>query len=121
MSMKTTLIVAGLAAALGTGGAVAQSYSESPPPSQQMPYGHHHGHHHGVLALIREEMSAGRISRKEGSLLETKIKAMKAERRAERQARYEGTQGGYGRGGYGQGNTEQGNYPPPSQQPPQPR
>jgi hypothetical protein len=115
MSLKTTLIVGGLAAALGTGGAFAQSYSDNPPPSQEAPYGHHHQHgrHHGVLALIREEVSAGRIGRKEGMLLEQKIKEMKRERHAERQARYEGVQS---RGSNGQG-YDQGN-PPPSQQPP---
>ena len=116
MSLRTTAIVAGLAAALGTSGALAQSYSqESSPPAQQMPYRHHHGHHHGVLALIREEMAAGRISHKEGALLEQKIRAMKAERRAAKQARHQG------RGNYGQSEYGQGNYPPPSQQPPQPR
>ena len=115
MSLRTTAIVAGLAAALGTSGALAQSYSqESSPPAQQMPYRHHHGHHHGVLALIREEMAAGRISHKEGTLIEQKIKEMKAERRAERQARTESRQGSYG----SQGNYQQGNPPPPSQQPP---
>jgi hypothetical protein len=117
MNLKTTALATGLAAALGTGGALAQSYSqESPPPAQQMPYGHHHGHHHGVLALISEEMQAGRISHKEGTLLERKIKEMKAERRAERQARNESRHGDYG----SQGNYQQGNPPPPppSQQPP---
>jgi hypothetical protein len=108
MNLKTTAIAAGLAAALGTGGALAQSYSqESPAPAQQMPYRHHHGHHHGMRALIGEEVAAGRISHKEGALLERKIQEMKAERRAERQAR-NGNQGNY----------EQGNPPPPSQQPP---
>jgi transposase len=105
MNFRTTAIVAGLAAALGTGAAFAQSYSDSPPSSQQAPYARHHGQHHGVLALIREEVSAGRISRDEGAALEQRIKAMKAERRAQRQARYQGMQGGYG----------QGNYPPSSQ------
>jgi len=89
MSLRTSLIVGGLAAALGTGAAFAQSYSNNPPPQQAAPYGHH-GHHHGVLALIREEVSAGRISRDEGAMLEQKIKEMKRERHAERQARIEG-------------------------------
>jgi len=100
MSLRTTLIVGGLAAALGTGAAFAQSYSGSPPPSQAAPYGHHHGHGHGVFTLIREEVSAGRISRDEGTLLEQKIMEMKRERHAERQARYQGMEG---------------NPPPPSQ------
>lgn len=113
MNLKATLIAGGLAAALGTGAALAQNYSENPPPpaAQQGPYGHHHLHGHGVLALIREEMSAGRISQKEGTLLEAKIKEIKREKRAERQARYEGMQD---RGSYGQG-YGQGNYTPPSQ------
>jgi hypothetical protein len=57
-------------------------------------------------------MTAGRISQKEGTLLVQKMKEMKRERHAERQARYEGMQGrgSYGPG-YGQGN--------PPQQPPQ--
>ena len=130
MSLRTTVIIAGLAAALGSGNALAQPYSqEAPPPGQQMPYGHH-GHHHGMLDLIRQEVAAGRISHREGTLLERKIQEMKAERRAERQARYENMQGrggygpGYGQGNYAQGNYQQGNYqqgnypPPPSQQPP---
>jgi hypothetical protein len=93
MSLKTTLIVGGLAAVLGTSAAFAQSYSGSPPPSQAAPYGHHRGHHHGVLALIREEVNAGRISQTEGTLLEQKIMEMKRERHAERQARNQGMQG----------------------------
>lgn len=100
MNLKATLIAGGLAAALGAGAAFAQSYSDSPPTSQQQPYGHRHHGGHGVLTLIQEEVSAGRISQNEGTLLEKKIKEMKRERRAERQARMQG---------YGQGN------PPPQQ------
>ena len=101
MTLKTTLIAVGIVAALGTGAAVAQSYSNSAPPSQQT-YGYRHGHgHHGIRALIREEVQAGRISQQEGALLEQKIREMKAERRAAKQGGYEGMQG---------------NYPPPSQQ-----
>ena len=124
MSLKTTLIVGGLAAALGTGAAFAQSYSDNPAPSQEAPYGHHHrhGHHHGVLALIREEMSAGRISQREGKLLEQRNREIRHEKHAERQARNEGMRGGdYGRGGYGQGYEQANPPPPPSQQSPQPR
>jgi len=102
MNLKTTAIAAGLAAALGTGAAFAQSYSDNPPPSQQQIHGRHQGLHHGIRALIREEVNAGRISQQEGALLEQKIKEIKAERRAQKQSRYEGVQG---------------NYPPPSQQP----
>ena len=108
MSLKTTLIVGGLAAALGTGAAFAQNYSDNPPPPQQAPYGHNH-HGHAIVALIQEEVSAGRISQKEGTLLVQKIKEMKRERRAERQARYEGMQG---QGSYGPG-YNQGTPPQP--------
>jgi hypothetical protein len=113
MNFRTTAIVVGLAAALGTGAAFAQSYSQDyASPQQQAPYGHQHRHQHGVLALIREEVRAGRIGHKEGTLLEQRIKEMKAERKAARQARYEGGQGSYGRS-YGEGS-----YPPPSSQQP---
>jgi hypothetical protein len=105
MDIRKIAIVAGLAGALGTSAAFAQSYSQGYPSQQQAPYGRHHGHRHGAIALIREEVRAGRISQKEGALLEQRIKEMKAERKAERQARYEGGQGSYG----------QGNYPQPSQ------
>jgi len=116
MTLRTTAIATGLAALLGTGAAFAQSSPDYPPPSQQAPYAHHHhGHRHGVLALIREEVGAGRISQKEGTLLEKKIREMKRERHAERQARDEQMQG---RGSYGPG-YEQGNPPPPPPQPPQ--
>jgi hypothetical protein len=107
MNLRTTAIAAGLAAALGTGAAFAQSYSDNGPSSQQAPYGHRHGNHHGIRALIREEVQAGRISQNEGTLLLQRIKEMKAERRAAKQARY-GNNGGY----------EQGNYPPPQQSQP---
>ena len=44
MSLRTTAIVAGLAAALGSSDALAQGYSQSPPPAppQQMPSRHDH-------------------------------------------------------------------------------
>ena len=96
MDIRKTAIVAGLAAVLGTGAAFAQSYSQD--YQQQTPYGHQHRHHHGAMALIREEVRAGRISHNEGALLEQKIKEMKAERKAQRQGRYEGGQGSYGQG-----------------------
>lgn len=121
MNFRTTAIATGLAVLFGTGAALAQSGPQYPPPSQQAPYGYQHHGHHGVLALIREEVTAGRISRKEGTLLEHRIREMHAERRAERQARMQG-EGAYGQGAYGQGAYGQGNYPPPpSQQPPNPQ
>ncbi|HEX3430823.1 MAG TPA: hypothetical protein VHT03_08050 [Rhizomicrobium sp.] len=120
MNLRTTAMATGLAALLGTGAAFAQSDAEYPAPSQQMSQQEHHHHgRHGVLALIREEVNAGRISHKEGMLLVEKISAMKAERRARREARYQGRQGSEGRGqaaSYGQGN-----YPPPPAQQPNPQ
>jgi hypothetical protein len=102
MSLKTTAIVIGLATALGAGTAFAQQgpqggyYSEGPAPYQQAPGQRaQHRHHHGVLGLIRAEMSAGRLSKKEGTLLETKIRELHAEKRAEREARYGGEGQGY--------------------------
>lgn len=86
MNLKATLIAGGLAAALCTGAAFAQNYSQNAPAAQQAPYGHHHRGMHGVMGLIREEVDAGRISQKEGTLLMEKIKEMKQARRAERQA-----------------------------------
>lgn len=108
MNFKATLIAGGLAAALGTGAAFAQDNSGSPPPPP--PATHAHGHHggHGAFAVIQEEVSAGRLSQKEGTLIEKKIREMKRERRAERQARREGMQGA---GSYGQDNPQP---PPPS-------
>lgn len=99
MTLKATLAAGGLAAALATGAAFAQSGPGVPPPSQMAPYGHQHHHHgHGVMTIIREEVTAGRISQKEGTLIEKKIKEMKREKHAERQARREGMEGGYGQG-----------------------
>jgi len=112
MNFRTTAIAAGLATLLGTGAAFAQSGPNYPPPPMEAT--HHHHHHHGVLALIQDEVAAGRISHKEGALLVEKIRAMKAERRAERQARYQGMQGQGGNGNYPP-------PPPPSQRQPDPR
>src|SRR5690348_16045880 len=106
MKFKTTVLAGSFAAALGMGTAGAQTGPQYGAPAQQAPYGHvHHGHHHGLLSLIQGEVDAGRISQNEGALLEKKIKEWKREKRAERQARYEGEQGRSGYGpGYGQGN-----------------
>ncbi|HEX4079642.1 MAG TPA: hypothetical protein VHX61_12310 [Rhizomicrobium sp.] len=95
MNLKTTAIAIGLASALGAGTAFAQQGPQQSPydqgsdqqaPGRKAP----HRHHHGVLALIRDEMSAGRLSKKEASLLEAKIKQLHAQKRAEREARYGG-------------------------------
>lgn len=97
MNLKTTGVALGVIAALATGAAYAQS---APPPGaydqgqgyyQQAPgqqMRSQHRHRHGVVALLKEEMSAHRLSEKEGSLLIRKIKELHAERRAEREARY---------------------------------
>jgi len=99
MNLKTTGIVLGVVAALATGAAFAQpapqpgSYDQSQGYYQQAPgqrVQYQHRHRHGVVALLEEEMSAGRLSHKEGSLLIRKIKELHAERRAEREARYSG-------------------------------
>ena len=116
MILKTTAIAAGLAAVLAIGTAIAQpapqgSYQggyqgnyQGPPPSYQGGSAGGYGyagsyarpHHHGVIALIKQEASAGRISQKEATLLERKIHEMRREHRAERMAGYNGQQGGYG-------------------------
>lgn len=113
MNLRNTALAAGAIAVLGAGLALAQPAPQGapeqsgpaqgyqgyqgPPPGYQGGYqGNHamwHHHHHGVLALIREEVNAGRISKKEGSLLERKIREIHAERRAERQAREYGERG----------------------------
>ena len=99
MNFRTAAIALGVAAALGTGVAFAQSAPPSGSYDQGQAYGqqgpgqrsnHQHRHRHGVVALLKEEMSAGRLSQKEGTLLIQKIKQIHAERRAEREARYGG-------------------------------
>lgn len=99
MNLKTTGIALGVTAALAAGAAFAQpapqpgAYDQGQgyyqqAPGQQAPY--QHRHHHGVVALLKEEMGAGRLSQKEGTLLIHKIKQLHAEKRAEREARYSG-------------------------------
>jgi len=91
MNLRTTAIALGVAATLATGAAFAQSeYDQGQGYSQQGPgqqaY-HQHRHKHGIVALLKEEMNAGRLSKKEGALLMEKIKQLHAEKRAEREAR----------------------------------
>ena len=110
MSLQTTAIAAGIVAVLGAGVALAQPAPQGPPPQsgsyqgyqggyqgpspgQQGMHQGRHGHHHGVMSLIKEEVRAGRISQKEGALLEHKIRELHAERRAERAAREQGERG----------------------------
>lgn len=55
----------------------------------QAPYAEHRAHHHlGIANVIRSEMSAGRISKGEGTFLLKKIREIRRERRTEREARY---------------------------------
>ena len=97
MNVRSTAIALGVAATLGIGGAYAQPSPQSGGYEQGQGYSqpnsggqayHKHRHRHGVVALLKEEMSAGRLSQKEGMLLMQKIKQMHAEKRAEREARY---------------------------------
>jgi hypothetical protein len=103
MKFATTIVVAGLTAALGAGAAFAQSGPEGSSYQQglnqqdsygQAPYQQgpgrpaSHRQHPGFLMLVKEEMRAGRISQNEGSLLIKKIHEIWASRRAEREARY---------------------------------
>ncbi|HTT82632.1 MAG TPA: hypothetical protein VMF67_04050 [Rhizomicrobium sp.] len=96
MHFRTTALALGVTAALGTGAAFAQP---APQPDQgagyqqespSQPRLHKHHHRHSIVALLEDEMSAGRLSHKEGTLLIEKIKQLHAERRAERQARFSG-------------------------------
>ncbi len=99
MNLRTTAIALGVTAALATGAALAQpvpqsgGYGQGQGNSQQNPgqQSHQkHAHKHGVVGLLKEEMGAGRLSQKEGTLLMEKIKQMHAEKRAEREARQDG-------------------------------
>jgi hypothetical protein len=99
MNLKTTGIALGVMTTLVSGAAFAQPGPQSGPYDQGQGYYqqapgqgsyHQHRHHHGVVALLKEEMNAGRLSKSEGALLIGKIKQLHAERRAEREARYGG-------------------------------
>lgn len=99
MNLRTTAIALGVAATLGTGAALAQSAPQSGGYDQgqgyyqqgasQQPY-QKQRHRHGIVALLKNEMSAGRLSQKEGKLLIEKIRQLHAEKRAEREARESG-------------------------------
>lgn len=111
MTIKTTAMAAGLAAIFAAGSALAQGapgrdyqggyqgappsqgYQGPPPGYQGSRHAHMHHHAHAVIALIKDEARAGRISNKEAALLEQKIKQLHAEKRAERQARNGGERG----------------------------
>jgi hypothetical protein len=110
MNFRTAAMAAGLAAMCCTCAAVAQP---GPPPSQpgapsqqgiplqQNGFAPKHARN-GKMAQIKEDVRAGRISKREGKQLKQQLKAAKAQRRAQKQAR--------GRGEY-----EPTSYSPPSQ------
>jgi hypothetical protein len=90
MNLRTTALVAGLAlvTAMGAGAATAQTGGRGAPyaGTEGAQYGNAPHRHFGAVALIREEMKAGRISEREGSLLMQKIREFRAQRREQRQA-----------------------------------
>lgn len=94
MTLRTTAIVIAAGALLAAGAAFAQPapqggpYDQGRASYQQAPTAHHHGH--GMMGIIKEEVRTGRLSEKEGTLIEQKIKQLHAERRAERGARTNG-------------------------------
>lgn len=100
--------LAGAGALLCAGAALAQNapqqgpYDQGPPqgyyqqmPPQQMPPQQMQAmhRHRGALEIIRDEIRAGRLSEKEGTLIARKIKEVRMERREERQARLNGQYG----------------------------
>jgi hypothetical protein len=93
MNLRTTALVAGLGlvTAIGAGAAIAQPNGRGAPyaDTQSAQYGKAQHRHFGAVALIREEMKAGRISPREGSFLVQKIRELHAQRREQRQA-YQG-------------------------------
>jgi hypothetical protein len=93
MNLRTTALVAGLGlvTAIGAGAAIAQPSGQGAPyaNTEGAQYGKAAHRHFGAVALIREEMKAGRISQREGSFLVQKIRELHAQRREQRQA-YQG-------------------------------
>jgi hypothetical protein len=98
MNLRTTALVAGvgLVAVIGAGTAIAQTGGQG--ASYGSPEGGQYGgaqhgkaahRHFGAIALIREEMKAGRISDREGTFLMRRIRELHAQKRQQRQA-YEG-------------------------------
>jgi hypothetical protein len=90
MNFRTTALVAGLGlvTAMGAGAAMAQTGGQSAPyaGTEGAQYGNAPHRHFGAVALIREEMKAGRISEREGSFLVRKIRELHTQRREQRQA-----------------------------------
>jgi hypothetical protein len=85
MNLRTATIAAGLAAALCTGAAFAQTDPVYPSSSQQGVNGPQKHAHHGKRAQINADVRAGRISKSEGKQLKQQLKATKAQRRAQKQ------------------------------------
>src|SRR6202041_2648857 len=85
MNLRTTALVAGLGlvTAIGAGAALAQTDGQGVPyaGTEGAQYGHVPHRHFGAVALIRQEMKAGRISEREGSFLVRKIHELHAQRR----------------------------------------
>ncbi|HEY3776799.1 MAG TPA: hypothetical protein VGL35_01940 [Rhizomicrobium sp.] len=99
MTLRNTAIVLTAGALLGAGAAFAQPAPQATPYRQGTPQGSyqqapaqggykHHGH--GLKSIVSEEVRAGRLSEKEGTLIMQKVRQMHAEKRAERQARMNG-------------------------------
>jgi hypothetical protein len=90
MNLRTTALVAGLAlvTAIGAGAAMAQTGGQGAryAGTEGAQYGNIPHRHFGAVALIRQEMKAGRISEREGSFLVRKIHELHAQRREQRQA-----------------------------------
>ena len=90
MNLRTTALVAGLGlvTAMGAGAAMAQTGGQGAPyaGAEGAQYGNAPHRHFGAIALIRDEMKAGRISEREGSFLVRKIHELRAQRREQRQA-----------------------------------
>jgi hypothetical protein len=86
MQLRIAAIAAGLASALCTGAAYAQS-NPAYPAVQQAPAGPQNQARTGKRAQINADVRAGRISKSEGKQLKQQLKAEKAQRRAQKQAR----------------------------------
>jgi hypothetical protein len=74
---------------MGAGAALAQTGGQQGGPyadTEGAQYGNAPHRHFGAVALIREEMKAGRIGEREGSFLIRKIHELRAQRREQRQA-----------------------------------
>ena len=103
MNLSIAAIAGGLALALCSAAAQAQSNPVNPPAAQQGSYGPQQSVRTGKQAQIKAAVREGRISKSEGKQLKQQVKAEKAQRRAQKQARR--AQRGY----------QPANYSPPPQ------